>query len=71
MTSEEEWRPVVGYEGYYEVSNHGRVRSVDRVVPHGHTGFVTLKGRVLRPNTHPAGHKMVCLTRENLSLIHI
>ena len=26
----EEWRPVVGYEGLYEVSNLGRVRSVDR-----------------------------------------
>ena len=27
----EEWRPVVGYEGLYEVSNHGNVRSCDRV----------------------------------------
>lgn len=27
----EEWRPVVGYEGYYEVSDLGRVRSLDRV----------------------------------------
>jgi len=26
------WRPVVGYEGYYEVSNMGRIRSLDRVV---------------------------------------
>lgn len=26
----EEWRPVLGYEGLYEVSNHGRVRSVPR-----------------------------------------
>lgn len=26
----EEWRPVVGYEGLYEVSNHGRVRSFGR-----------------------------------------
>ena len=26
----EEWRPVVGYEGLYEVSNTGRVRSLDR-----------------------------------------
>lgn len=24
----EEWRPVAGYEGYYEVSNRGRVRSL-------------------------------------------
>ena len=26
----EEWRPIVGYEGLYEVSSYGRVRSVDR-----------------------------------------
>lgn len=30
---QERWRPVVGFEGLYEVSNLGRVRSVDRVVP--------------------------------------
>lgn len=28
----ERWLPVVGYEGYYEVSDYGRVRSVDRWV---------------------------------------
>lgn len=26
----EKWLPVVGYEGYYEVSDHGSVRSLDR-----------------------------------------
>lgn len=29
----EEWLPIAGWEGYYEVSNWGRVRSVDRYVP--------------------------------------
>ena len=28
---EESWKPVVGYEGLYEVSDLGRVRSLDRV----------------------------------------
>lgn len=28
---QEEWRPVVGFEGDYEVSNTGRVRSIDRI----------------------------------------
>lgn len=32
MNEKEEWRPVVGYEGRYEVSNLGRVRSVERII---------------------------------------
>ena len=28
----EEWRPIAGFEGLYEVSNAGRVRSLDRTV---------------------------------------
>lgn len=28
----EEWRPIAGYEGLYEVSNRGRIRSLLRVV---------------------------------------
>jgi hypothetical protein len=29
------WAPVPDYEGLYEVSNFGEVRSLDRIVPHG------------------------------------
>lgn len=32
MTTEEIWKPVVGYEGLYEVSNHGRAKSVARTI---------------------------------------
>ena len=38
--AEEVWRPVVGYEGYYEVSNLGRVKSLPRA---------TTRGRILKP----------------------
>lgn len=41
-TAPEEWRAVVGYEGWYEVSDHGRVR---RVAP----GPRTRPGRLLKP----------------------
>lgn len=30
FTTTEEWRPVVGYEGLYEISSRGRVRSFPR-----------------------------------------
>ena len=29
---EEIWKPIEGYEGFYEVSNMGRVRSVNRII---------------------------------------
>lgn len=29
--NKEEWRPVVGYEGLYEVSNLGRVKRLKRL----------------------------------------
>lgn len=32
LDTTEQWRPVVAYEGWYEVSDFGRVRSVNRVV---------------------------------------
>lgn len=31
-TQNEQWRPVVGFEGYYDVSNLGRVKSVERMI---------------------------------------
>lgn len=45
----EEWRPIEGYEGLYEVSNLGRVKSIDRYVIDslGHRRFY--KGKVLSP----------------------
>lgn len=39
----EEWRDIQGYEGLYQVSNCGRVKSIDRILPNGKTH----KGRVL------------------------
>lgn len=65
---EEEWRDVVGYEGLYQVSNLGRVKSLDRVVPiisHSRKGALRkydkpVKGRVLAPRTASA-YNRVCI----------
>ena len=32
MDKEEIWKPIKGYEGLYEISNFGNVRSLDRVI---------------------------------------
>ena len=59
----EEWRPVVGFEGLYEVSDLGRVRSLDRCVPRKtkRSGMTTSwrKGRVLRPGARKDGYQNI------------
>ena|SRR5215831_15771476 len=52
MATLEIWKPVRGYEGHYEVSDQGRVKSVARVVMYSRWGRENprlLKERVLRP----------------------
>lgn len=52
----EEWRPVVGHEGLYEVSNRGHVRSVAGAQS---LGGRRLSGKVLKPRPTPKGYLRV------------
>lgn len=52
----EEWKPIVGYEGIYEVSSCGRVRVLDRVVYAGRSiNGVLRRGHILRPGWFKSG----------------
>ena len=45
----EKWKPIPGYEGYYDASNLGRIRTVDGK-PTNRDGFIWhWKGRILKP----------------------
>jgi hypothetical protein len=66
----ERWLPIVGYEGLYEVSDKGRVRSVDRIVMAGNRwqegSFPRrYQGRILKQtkNFQRCGHMHVILSR--------
>jgi hypothetical protein len=48
----EQWRPVVSYEGFYEVSDRGRVRSLDRIIIRRDGRPYHAQGRILRPQPH-------------------
>jgi hypothetical protein len=65
----EVWRTVPGWEGYYEASSKGRVRSVERVVKHPN-GSITVAPRILRPSPHESGHLRVCLSRDRHGSTH-
>lgn len=58
---EEIWKPILGYEGYYEISNTGRVKSLPRKGKGGHSG------KILMPQVSSGYHKVcLCLNQQKL-----
>lgn len=49
----EKWRDIINFEGRYQVSNQGRVRSL-------------INDIILKEETHWKGHKKVCLCLNGL-----
>ncbi len=59
----EVWRPVVGFEGFYEVSSIGRVRSIERTVTY-RNGLTRRHASVmLSPRTIKDGYQAVGMSR--------
>lgn len=65
--SAERWRPVVGYEGLYEVSDLGNVKRLSRQTT-SYNGFaecaVTLPEMLMKPRLKTNGYLQVGLTKE-------
>jgi hypothetical protein len=64
----ERWLPVPGYEGYYEVSDRGRVRSLDRRerITGPKAGFRRRRGQMMQLSTMPStGYLCVHLSRDD------
>lgn len=58
------WRDVVGYEGLYQVSDTGQVRSLDRLKTDGRK----IKQKILKQCQNNSGHLHVGLTKNGRSL---
>jgi len=69
-TVDERWRPVAGYEGFYEVSDKGNVRSLDRVNARGYR----LRGREMKTPANSCGYPVVTLRKfpqkPKVALVH-
>lgn len=55
----EEWKNIEGYEGLYQISNYGRVKSFPR------NGTI-IKERILRHNITASGYHKVHLSKSNV-----
>ena len=55
------WKPILGYEGYYEVSSLGRVRSVDRWMYYGAV-YQLKKGQIRKQKLTSWGYYSINLS---------
>ena len=63
----EVWKDVVGYEGYYQCSNMGNIRSIDRLIVNngvlGSKKNCFMRGRTLTPGKDTKGYAFVNLCK--------
>lgn len=65
---EEIWKDIKGYEGLYQVSNYGRVKSLDRIHNHIYKSVCKpkfYKGKIISANNNGHGYLWVVLCKNN------
>lgn len=56
---DEVWKDVVGYEGLYQVSNFGRIKSIDRI---NHKGMI-INGKIIKPRIDYRNRVFISLSK--------
>jgi len=62
-----EYRPIAGYEGIYEISNTGIVRSLQRVVRTSDGRLRRIKSRIMMPKTNADGYLFYSLSKDGVT----
>lgn len=63
---EEIWKDMIGYEGLYQVSNFGRVKSMERVVSCHKVHTKTLKEKMCKPTMQGTGYYSLPLYKDGI-----
>ena len=68
MSNEEIWKDVVGYEGLYQISSLGRLKSLERTVKHiskaGKKGLSVKKEKILKCAKDACGYMHARLAKD-------
>lgn len=59
----EQWKDIKGYEGFYQISNFGKVRSLKRYRRNGKSGYIQF-GKILKVQSNKQGYQSVTLYKE-------
>jgi len=68
---EEIWKSIIGYEGYYKVSNIGNVRSLDRVIINSKGISFRKKGKNIAKTDNGHGYKIASLSKDGRKNMYV
>jgi hypothetical protein len=68
--AEEKWLPIRGYVSLYEISVHGSVRSLDRVITLQNGSTRNIKGKILSQKKNGKGYGFVALSKDGATKTH-
>lgn len=64
------WVDIEGYEGLYQVSNHGQVRRLHKLLDSAHFEGVRKPRKILKPNADSSGRLSVSLSKNGICTRH-
>ena len=71
------WKDIAGYEGYYQVSNLGRVKSIERLIAYtnskGVVSHFPVEEKIIAQRTDKGGYQRASLKKDKvrkLCLVH-
>lgn len=67
------WKDIEGYEGLYQISNLGRVKSLERYRKGKHEALTFCRERILVDRVGKNGYRQICLCKNNIKkllLVH-
>lgn len=73
MISNEIWKDIKGYEGFYQISNYGRVKSLPRKVIHKDGVVALYKGVIMKTHTPLNRYEQIRLSKNgksNMKTVH-
>ena len=59
------WKDILGFEGKYQVSSHGRIKNLEREVKTRGTGIRTIKERIRKPQVKKNRYHITTLCKGN------
>jgi len=69
MNQNEIWKDVVGFEGLYQISDLGNVKSLARIVPYENGHDRNINERILKQSINSTGYNQVCLHKNGKGIV--